>query len=64
MDLEFNKNHIVYKGKKIELGSKAFFIDGQLSNEEASKYKYVYNSINLVTDIRTDSERTKSGIRP
>jgi len=25
---------------------------------------YVYNSINLVTDIRKDSERTKSGKRP
>ncbi|MFG6685793.1 hypothetical protein ACGK9U_04365 [Mariniflexile sp. HNIBRBA6329] len=45
-NLEFNGSYIIYKGKKIALGQKAFFIDGQLSNEEVSKYKYVYNSIN------------------
>ncbi|MFL1011651.1 hypothetical protein [Flavisericum labens] len=44
-NLEFNGDHIVYKGKKIELGPKAFFIDGQLSDEEASKHEYVYNSV-------------------
>jgi hypothetical protein len=53
-DLEFNKNHIVYKGEKIELGPNAFFIDGQLSNEEASKYKYVYNSINEASKYLTN----------
>lgn len=45
-DLILAENHIVYKGKKIELGPKAFFVDGQLSNEEVAKYKYGYNSIN------------------
>lgn len=45
-ELAFKGNHIIYKGKKVELGPNAFFIDGQLSNEETSKYKYVYNSIN------------------
>ena len=45
-DLIFKGNHIIYKGKKIELGSNSFFIDGQLTNEEITKYKYVYNSIN------------------
>ncbi|WNH09154.1 hypothetical protein [Thalassobellus suaedae] len=44
-DLEFNGSYIIYKDVKIELGPKAFFIDGELSNEEVSKYKYVYNSI-------------------
>ncbi len=45
-DLVFKGNYIIYKGKKIELGPKSFFIDGQLSNEESAKYNYVYNSIN------------------
>ncbi|MFI1744259.1 hypothetical protein [Thalassobellus sediminis] len=45
-DLEFFGSHIIYKGQKIPLGEHAFFIDGQLSNEEVDKYKYVYNSIN------------------
>lgn len=45
-ELVFKGNHIIYKGKKIELGSNSFFIDGQLTNEETTKYKYVYNSIN------------------
>lgn len=45
-NLIFKGNHIVYKGKKILLGPNAFFIDGQMTNEQASKYKYVYNSIN------------------
>ncbi|SHG18585.1 hypothetical protein SAMN05443549_102347 [Flavobacterium fluvii] len=44
-ELVFKGNHIIYKGKKIELGPNSFFIDGQLSNEESAKYKYVYNSI-------------------
>lgn len=45
-DLVFKGNYIIYKGRKIELGPKAFFIDGQITNEETAKYKYVYNSIN------------------
>ena len=45
-DLVFKGNHIIYKSKKIELGPNSFFIDGQLTNEETAKYKYVYNSIN------------------
>lgn len=53
-DLIFSKTYITYKGEKIELGQKAFFIDGQLSNEEASKHKYVYNSINEASKHLTD----------
>lgn len=45
-DLVFKGNHIIYKGKKIELGPKSFLINGQLTNEETAKYKHVYNSIN------------------
>lgn len=45
-DLVFKGNHIIYKGQKLELGPNSFFIDGQLTNEETTKFKYVYNSIN------------------
>lgn len=45
-DLVFAENHIIYKGETIKLGPKSFFIDGELLNEQASKYKYVFNSIN------------------
>ena len=45
-DLVFKGNHIIYKSKKIELGPNSFFIDGQLTNEETAKYKYLYNPIN------------------
>ncbi len=45
-NLEFTGSSIIYKGDKIELGPKAFFIDGQLSDEEVVKHQYVYNSIN------------------
>lgn len=45
-ELVFKGNHIIYKGKKITLGPNAFFIDGQLTDEDVAKYKFVYNSIN------------------
>jgi hypothetical protein len=50
----FGGDHIVYKGKTITLGPKAFFIDGQLSDGEASKYSYVYNSVNKAAEHLTD----------
>jgi hypothetical protein len=45
-NLEFYGDHIVYKGKTIPLGPKAFYIDGQLTPKEVSGYKFVFNSIN------------------
>jgi hypothetical protein len=45
-ELEFHADHIIYKGKKITLGPKAFYIDGQLTSPEAAKYPYVFNSVN------------------
>jgi hypothetical protein len=50
----FGGDHIVYKGETIKLGPGAFFIDGQLSDEEASKYPYVFNSINKAAEHLTD----------
>lgn len=53
-DLVWGGDYIVYKNKKIELGPQAFFIDGELSNEEAAKYPYVFNSVNDATLHLTD----------
>lgn len=45
-DLAFYGDHLVYKGKKITLGPNVFFINGQLTTSEATKYNYVFNSVN------------------
>jgi hypothetical protein len=50
----FFGDHIIYKGEKIILGPKAFFIDGQLSDAEVSKYSYVFNSINKAAEHLTN----------
>ncbi|WP_114781690.1 PemB family protein [Botryobacter ruber] len=52
--IAFGGDHIVYKGKKVKLGPKAFFIDGQLTKEQAAKYPYVYNSVNEAAKHLTD----------
>src|ERR1700749_4895917 len=45
-DLEFHGSYIMYKGKNISLGPRSFYIDGQLTADQASKYQYVFNSVN------------------
>lgn len=50
----FNGDHIIYKGKKIILNQKAFFIDGQLSEEQTAKYPFVFNSINKAVEHLSD----------
>jgi len=57
-DIIFKGNHIIYKGKKIVLGPNAFFIDGQLTDAEVSKYKYVYNSVNEASKHLTNGSET------
>ena len=57
-DIIFKGNHIIYKGKKIVLGPNAFFIDGQLTDAEVSKYKYVYNSVNEASKHLTNGTET------
>lgn len=53
-DLEFHAGYITYKGKKITLGPNSFYIDGQLTPAEATKYPYVFNSVNEATKHLTD----------
>ncbi|WP_187264639.1 PemB family protein [Pontibacter beigongshangensis] len=52
--ITFGGDHIVYQGKKIQLGPQAFFIDGQLSDAEVAKHKYVFNSVNKAAGHLTD----------
>ena len=53
-DLEFHGNYIAYKGKKIILGPRSFYIDGQLTSAEAAKHPYVFNSVNEAAKHLTD----------
>jgi len=50
----FSGDHIIYQGKTIILGPKAFFIDGQFTDAEAAKYQYVFNSVNKAAEHLTD----------
>ena len=52
--ITFGGDHIVYKGITIKLGPNAFFIDGQLTDEQAAKYQYVYNSVNKAAEHLSD----------
>ncbi|KJD34315.1 hypothetical protein PK35_00370 [Tamlana nanhaiensis] len=45
-EVVFWGDYINYKNKNIQLGPKAFFIDGSLSNNEVAQYDFVFNSIN------------------
>lgn len=49
----FGGDHLVYKGQKIVLGPKAFFIDGQLSDAVVAKHPYVFNSVNKAAEKLT-----------
>lgn len=50
----FGGDHIIYKGDTIKLGPLAFFIDGQLSDDEAAKYPFVFNTVNEAAEHQTD----------
>ena len=56
--LSFNGDHIIYKGEKIVLGPNAFYIDGRLSSEDASKYNFVFSSINEAAKHLTNGTET------
>ncbi|MEZ4892836.1 MAG: hypothetical protein R2778_07440 [Saprospiraceae bacterium] len=43
--IQFLGNRIIYAGDAITLGPHDFFIDGQLSDQEAEKNPFVFNSI-------------------
>lgn len=45
---------IVYRGQAIALGPKAFFVDGSLSDSEASAHPYVFNSLQKAVERLAD----------
>ncbi len=50
--IRFHGDYIVYKGKTIPLGEKAFFVDGRLSDAETGLY--AFNNIHQALDRITD----------
>ena len=53
-ELKFGGDHIIYKDNRIELGPNAFYIDGQLSDDEVNQYPFVFNSINEASEHLTN----------
>lgn len=45
-NIVFGGDFIIYKGERINLDSKNFFIDGQLTGDEVKRYRYAFNSVN------------------
>lgn len=48
---------INYKGADIQLGPKAFYVDGSLSDAEAAKSPYIFNNFNDAMAALTDGTR-------
>lgn len=65
--IEFGGTYIVYDGQTINLGEKAIYIDGSLSDDVADKYDYVYNDfVEAATAFKhgTDAEPMMVYIAP
>src|SRR6187551_3235704 len=59
LPIAFGGSYIVYKGDTVKLGPKAFFVDGQLTDAQASAHPYVFNSVNKAAEKLTDgTEKT------
>ncbi len=57
--ITFKGSYIVYDQDTITLGTKAFFIDGQLTDEEAAQHPFVFNTLTkAVANLRDGSEDT------
>jgi hypothetical protein len=56
--IAFFGSYIVYQGKTITLGTKAFFIDRQFSDEAAAKYPFVFNSVNKASEHLTNGSES------
>lgn len=55
----FKGNSIIYQQKEIPLSEKAFFIDGQLSDMEAARSPFVFNTINEALKHIQDGTETE-----
>ncbi|MCD8185217.1 MAG: hypothetical protein LUD68_01785 [Rikenellaceae bacterium] len=50
----FAGDHIMYRGEKIELRERSFFLDGHLPQAVADRYPYVFNSLQAAVSALTD----------
>src|SRR6478735_11068671 len=50
----FSGDQFIYKGEKIKLGPKAFFIDGSLPDSVTTKQPFVFNSVNKAAEHLTN----------
>ncbi|MBN1181608.1 MAG: hypothetical protein JXB49_04915 [Bacteroidales bacterium] len=57
--IQFGGSYIIYQNDTINLGHRAFFIDGQLSEKETKKYPWVFNSINKAAEYLTNGSEAK-----
>lgn len=48
---------IEYKGESVQLGPKAFYVDGSLNAEDAAKSPYIFNNFNDAMAALTDGTR-------
>ena len=53
-DIHFHNGKINFQGHEIALGPHAFYIDGRLTDAEAARQPYVFNSINEAAKHLTD----------
>ncbi|RKD90971.1 PemB family protein [Mangrovibacterium diazotrophicum] len=58
-EIDFGGNSLNYKGEKVALGPKAFYLDGSLTDEQAARYPYVFNTLQDAVDNLTDGTETE-----
>lgn len=58
-EIIFAGDHLWYKGNEIKLGPRAFYIDGQLTEEEAGRYLYVFRSVNEAANHLSNGTEAK-----
>ena len=52
--IRFGGDHIVYDGRRVELGPNAFFLDGSLTDAVADRYPYVFNDFRKAAAALSD----------
>lgn len=58
-EIVFAGDHLLYKGELIKLGPRAFYIDGQLTEEEAAGSPYLFRSVNEAANHLTNGTETE-----
>jgi len=58
-EIIFAGDHLLYKGELIKLGPRAFYIDGQLTEEETAESPYLFRSVNEAANHLTNGTETE-----